>query len=53
MVKMLGTEIFNRYNCLNHEAFNDSELVDLRFTEFGTPVFVNRKVFEADPGLNL
>jgi nickel-dependent lactate racemase len=48
MIKVLGTEIFNRYDCFNHEAFIDSELVDLGFTEFGTPLFVNRKVFEAD-----
>jgi len=48
MSKILGKNIFNRYRSVNHEAFDNSKLVDLGVTKFGTPVSINKEVIEAD-----
>lgn len=48
MEDTLGEEIFNRFHCINHDAFDETKLVDLGITKFGTPVYINKKVVEAD-----
>jgi len=48
MEHTLGKEIFNRFHCINHDAFDETQLVDLGITKFGTPVYINKKVVEAD-----
>lgn len=45
---LVGEGIFKRYQCVNHEADNPEALVNLGVTSFGTPVFINKTVYEAD-----
>jgi nickel-dependent lactate racemase len=45
---LVGEDIFQRYQCLNHEAEDPNFLVELGKTSFGTPVILNKKVYEAD-----
>jgi nickel-dependent lactate racemase len=45
---MLGQEIVDRYRCLQHDAWDDENLVSLGHTSFGHPVRVNRTYLEAD-----
>lgn len=47
--KLVGKEVFERYQVLNHEARNAEDLIDLqRKTSFGTPIEVNRHVMSND-----
>jgi len=48
LVGMLGPEIVDRYCCLQHDAWDDANLVALGHTSFGHPVRVNRTYVEAD-----
>jgi nickel-dependent lactate racemase len=48
LVEMLGQEIVDRYRCLQHDAWDDENLVSLGHTSFGHPVRVNRIYMEAD-----
>jgi nickel-dependent lactate racemase len=45
---LVGDDIFRRYQCVNHEAEDPASLVELGKTSFGTPVILNKKVYEAD-----
>jgi len=45
---MLGQEIVDRYLCLQHDAWDDENLVSLGHTSFGHPVRVNRTYLQAD-----
>jgi nickel-dependent lactate racemase len=45
---MLGQEIVDRYRCLQHDAWDDENLVSLGHTSFGHPVRVNRTYLQAD-----
>ena len=45
---MLGDQIVDNYRCLQHNAFDDANLVALGTTSFGNPVRVNRLLVEAD-----
>ena len=45
---MLGQEVVARYRCLQHDAWDDANLVSLGHTRFGHPVYVNRTYLEAD-----
>jgi len=46
--RMLGDQIVDRYCCLQHNAFDDANLVPLGTTSFGNPVRINRHIMEAD-----
>lgn len=46
--RMLGREIVQRYRCLQHNAFDDGNLVALGETRLGHPVRINRDYLEAD-----
>lgn len=45
---MLGSEIVENYCCLQHDAFDDANLIPLGVTARGNPVRVNRHYMEAD-----
>ena len=45
---MLGARIVEQYRCLQHDAFDDSNLISVGETSFGNPVRVNRTYMEAD-----
>ena len=46
--KMLGDGIVDNYACLQHDIFDDDNLVSLGVTSLGHPVRVNRTYHEAD-----
>jgi nickel-dependent lactate racemase len=48
MVEMLGQGIVDGYRCVQHDAWDDENLVALGSTSFGHPVRVNRTYQEAD-----
>jgi nickel-dependent lactate racemase len=48
LADMLGHEIVKRFHCLQHDAWDDENLVSLGHTSFGHPVRVNRTYMEAD-----
>src|SRR5262245_47106335 len=45
---MLGDQIVDNYRCLQHNAFDDSNLVSLGETALGHPVRINRLYLEAE-----
>lgn len=45
---MLGDDVFDNYRCLQHDCYDDANLVPLGETALGHPVRVNRTYFEAD-----
>ena len=49
----LGKEICRRYRVIQHDPFDDEAHVDLGETRRGTPIRVNRIVFEADAVLGV
>jgi nickel-dependent lactate racemase len=48
LCQMLGENIVDQYTCLQHDAYNVEDLVDLGFTSHGNPVRVNRNYLESD-----
>jgi nickel-dependent lactate racemase len=46
--RMLGDHIVENYRCLQHDAYDDANLILLGQTSFGHPVRVNRHYLEAD-----
>ncbi len=48
LAAMLGQEIADRYCCLQHDAWDEKNLISLGHTSFGHPVRVNRVYLEAD-----
>ena len=45
---MLGPSIVSSYRCMQHNAFDDENLVSLGTTRLGNPVRLNRQLVEAD-----
>lgn len=45
---LLGDYIVDHYRCIQHDAYNDQNLVSLGVTSFGHPVRLNRILLEAD-----
>ncbi len=45
---MLGDFVVDSYRCLQHDAFDDANLVSLGVTSFGHPVRLNRTLLDAD-----
>jgi nickel-dependent lactate racemase len=48
LAEMLGPALVSRYRCLQHDAWDEANLVSLGHTRFGHPVRVNRTYLEAD-----
>jgi nickel-dependent lactate racemase len=46
--EMLGAETVKRFNCCQHDAWDEEDLVSLGETSFGHPVQINRRYMEAD-----
>ncbi|HXF64310.1 MAG TPA: nickel-dependent lactate racemase [Caldilineaceae bacterium] len=46
--QMLGASVVENYRCLQHDAYDDANLVPLGVTSRGNPVRVNRHYLEAD-----
>ena len=44
----VGADVAARYPVLNHDAFDDAQLVDVGRTKNGTPITVNRLVMASD-----
>ena len=45
---MLGDSIVDNYRCLQHDAYDEANLISLGQTSFGYPVRINRYFMEAD-----
>lgn len=48
MVQLLGSEIVERYRCLQHDGNDPDNLVMIGESNFGHPLIINRLVAEAD-----
>jgi lactate racemase len=49
VVDLLGEEVASRVQCLAHDCFAaESELSEIGRTSFGTPVWINQRVLEAE-----
>ena len=48
MREIVGEELWGHLRIENHDPYDPAKLVDLGETSFGTPVQVNRSVYEAD-----
>ncbi|MDZ7315069.1 MAG: nickel-dependent lactate racemase [candidate division KSB1 bacterium] len=48
LAALLSPEIYSRYRVTQHDAKDESRLIDLGTTTFGTPIRLNRKVRETD-----
>ena len=46
--RMLGDSIVEKYRCLQHDAYDDANLVSLGETSFGHPVRLSRTLLDAD-----
>ena len=46
--QLLGKQITENYNCQQHDAFDDSQLVSLGNTRFDHPISINRTLMAAD-----
>lgn len=44
----VGSDVMAHYPVLNHDAFDEANIVDLGRTKNGTPIMVNRLVMESD-----
>lgn len=46
--RILGDKVYNRIRSYDHNCFDDNELTYLGESSFGTPIYINKKVIEAD-----
>ena len=46
--ELLGEEVTEKVKVVNHNWADNNQLVDMEITELGTPIKVNRLVFDAD-----
>lgn len=48
MIKIIGEDYWGKLKIINHNAFDKNQLVYIGETSYGTPVEVNKIVYEAD-----
>ena len=48
LVRKVGQEVAERYRCVPHDAFEESNMVYIGLSPRGTPLWINRLVAEAD-----
>lgn len=48
LMQLIGTKIVNEYNCIQHNAFDDKQLVNVGIDQFGHPIRINKHLLEAD-----
>ncbi len=46
--RLLGDELKDRFTVIDHDCFDDSNLVDLGSTSYGTPVKINKIAMDCD-----
>lgn len=46
--RILGSDLFQRLRSVDHDAFDEANLVEVGTTSFGNRVEINRRVWEAD-----
>lgn len=46
--QMLGEHVVENYRCLQHDAFDQSQLVDVGQSQYGHPIGLNRRMLEAN-----
>ncbi|MCS7025778.1 MAG: nickel-dependent lactate racemase [Bryobacteraceae bacterium] len=46
--RILGEDLYRRLRCMDHDAFDEANLVEVGVTSFGNRVQINRHVLEAD-----
>lgn len=53
LIDMLGAEIVDAFPILNHDAFNNENLINMESTENGIPIYLNRNWIESDVKITL
>jgi nickel-dependent lactate racemase len=48
MIDKVGKHVYNNYKIVNHNYYDENKLTDLGTTEYGTPIMINKDVYEAD-----
>lgn len=48
LIRMLGSEVYGQYQCLQHDAFDDELLVSLGQTTLGNPVRIHHLLLDSD-----
>lgn len=48
MERIVGQEVFSRFRCVTHDAWDKDNLVTLGTTEAGTPIEINKSYFMED-----
>jgi len=51
--EIIGKDYLNKIKVINHDPYNKEELVFLGTTSFGTPIEVNKTVYQADLRINI
>ncbi len=51
--EIIGKDYLNKIKIINHDPYNKEELVFLGKTSFGTPIEVNKTVYQADLRINI
>ena len=51
--EIVGKDYLNKIKIINHDPYNNEELVFLGKTSFGTPIEVNKTVYQADLRINI
>ncbi|MHA1838367.1 MAG: lactate racemase domain-containing protein, partial [Candidatus Ranarchaeia archaeon] len=46
--KLLGEQVADEIKWVNHDCMDEENLVDLGYTSYKTPVYINKKYLEAD-----
>lgn len=46
--EIVGSEYVNKIKIINHDAYDKEKLIDIGTTSFGTPIEVNRNVYDSD-----
>jgi len=53
IVDKVGIDIFNNIKVINHSYANNSKLINLGFTENGTPISINKCVYKSDIAIGI
>ena len=51
--EIVGKDYLNKIKIINHDPYNNEELVFLGKTSFGTPIEVNKTVYQSDLRINI
>lgn len=48
LISMLGVDIVENFHCVQHDAYDDSQLIELKHASLKHPIKLNRLLFESD-----